>query len=287
METSASVNGVTAPLPGFGPVAPQERIETLDILRGFALFCILVVNWSVDVGWGAIQSSFRGEADRIAYWTIQFLLQEKAWPIFAFLFGLGFSIQMQRAEARGSRFVRVYARRLMILFLIGAAHYILTERDIVAKYAIVGILLLPLRKLNLNLLVVLALICVLTPWTQGTLSARDSQLLLANPQAAQQAAEAVARGRAPAAERNRTFASGTFGQIVSMRAREFKGEISSWNSYLGWLGDPFPPFLLGLYAGRRRIFQEVATQRQFIRKVMWWTLALGLAGNTIFWVLEF
>jgi len=38
---------VTAPLPGFGPVTPQERIETLDILRGWAIFGILLVDIEV------------------------------------------------------------------------------------------------------------------------------------------------------------------------------------------------------------------------------------------------
>ena len=47
-EIDAVPTGVPAPLPGFGPVAPQERIETLDIVRGFAVFAILVVNWSTD-----------------------------------------------------------------------------------------------------------------------------------------------------------------------------------------------------------------------------------------------
>ncbi|MFN2457242.1 MAG: hypothetical protein ABR502_03475, partial [Chitinophagaceae bacterium] len=49
------------------------------------------------------------------------------------------------------------------------------------------------------------------------------------------------------------YANGSFGAIVSMRASEFWKKISSWTSYISWLGDPFPLFLLGLYAGRRRI----------------------------------
>jgi len=91
---------------GLSPVAPQERIETLDILRGFAIFAILVVNWSVDLIWDAEPwAGWTGIADQISYWAIQFTLNEKSWPIFAFLFGLGFSIQMKRAEARGASFV--------------------------------------------------------------------------------------------------------------------------------------------------------------------------------------
>ena len=78
--------------------------------------------------------------------------------MFSFLFGLGFAIQMQRAESRNGSFIAVYSRRLVILFLIGAAHYILTERDILHQYAILGFLLLPLRKLKTKALIILAFI---------------------------------------------------------------------------------------------------------------------------------
>jgi uncharacterized protein len=80
---------------------------------------------------------------------------------------------------------------------------------------------------------------------------------------------------------DRTYATGTFGQIVRMRAQLFWDTISSWTTYLDRSSE-FALFLLGLYAGRRRIFHEVAVHRQFIRKVMWWTLAVGLAGTTTF-----
>ncbi|MFN2457243.1 MAG: DUF418 domain-containing protein [Chitinophagaceae bacterium] len=148
-------------LPGFGPVAPLERIATLDILRGFALLCILIVNWSVDLKWDVdYWEGFRETTDIIAYHMVEFFLNEKSWPMFSFLFGLGFTIQMQRAKDRDSNFTKVYSRRLVILFLIGAAHYILTERDILFQYAIFGFLLFPLRKLNLRLLIVLSLLCI-------------------------------------------------------------------------------------------------------------------------------
>lgn len=76
----------------------------------------------------------------------------------------------------------------------------------------------------------------------------------------------------------RTYATGSFGEIVSMRARMFWQKISSYtSSYVPWLNPDFALFLLGLYAGRKRIFEEITTHRPFIRKVMWSGFALGLA----------
>jgi Protein of unknown function (DUF418) len=37
-------------------------------------------------------------------------------------------------------------------------------------------------------------------------------------------------------------------------------------------------FLMGLYAGQREFFQKLPTYLFFVRKAMWWALALGLAG---------
>jgi uncharacterized protein len=66
-----------------------------------------------------------------------------------------------------------------------------------------------------------------------------------------------------------------------MRASEFWKKISSWISYIEWLADPFPMFFLGLYAGRKRIFQNIPTNRKFIKKVMWLGLTFGLVAQTI------
>ena len=142
------------------PVGTQERIQTIDIIRGIALFGILIINFTVDFGelspWNQ-----KPILDQFIYWPITFLIDDRFRPIFCFLFGLGFSIQMLRAEARNSPFVFVYIRRLFILYLIGVANQILNTGDILRHYAMVGILLLILYKLPRKLLPALALLCFL------------------------------------------------------------------------------------------------------------------------------
>jgi len=75
------------------PVAADERIETLDVLRGFALFGILTVNmawfsWPVEYMMMR-QQLWETRADVIADWIVRFLAEGKFYPLFAFLFGLG------------------------------------------------------------------------------------------------------------------------------------------------------------------------------------------------------
>ncbi|HUS02604.1 MAG TPA: hypothetical protein VMY77_12790, partial [Chitinophagaceae bacterium] len=156
-----------------GPVAIQERIQTIDIIRGFALFGILVINFTVDHGLTEPWAGFTGFMDQLVYWFVAFFMNDKFLAIYAFLFGLGFSIQMLRAEERNSPFVLVYMRRLFVLYIIGVIHQILTAGDILRDYAMAGVLLLILHKLPRKLLPVLAILCFLVPWTRGLLKAKN------------------------------------------------------------------------------------------------------------------
>ena len=151
------------------PIAPHERIEVVDILRGFAIFGILTVNllWfahpiyiepaGIDPGSGTV--------DRVARWLISFFCLGKFYSLFSFLFGFGTAVQMIRAEARGTRFVRLYGWRLCVLLGIGLCHAVfLWAGDILVSYAILGFALLLFRKRRLSTLIVWAGVCLLRSW---------------------------------------------------------------------------------------------------------------------------
>ena len=162
------------------PVTLQERIQTIDIIRGFALFGILFINFTVDHGKTEPWAGFTGFVDQLVYWPVAFFMNDKFLTIYAFLFGLGFSIQLLRAEERNSRFVFVYMRRLIVLYLIGVAHQILTRGDILHEYAMAGVLLLLLHKLPRKLLPVLAILCFLVPWTRQVIINVNKESLINN-----------------------------------------------------------------------------------------------------------
>jgi Predicted membrane protein len=71
-----------------------------------------------------------------------------------------------------------------------------------------------------------------------------------------------------------TYSQGTFAEITRERTRGVAWSIS-WA--IGWL-HILGLFLAGPYAGRRNFFQQLPQHLPFIRKAMWWALALGLAG---------
>jgi uncharacterized protein len=129
------------------PLQGSERIDALDVLRGFALLGILLMNIEAMVGplnaaLSGVDPALTG-ADRWADGLIYFFVQGKFYPLFSLLFGMGFAVMMQRAADAGRPFVRLYLRRVLALLAIGVAHALLVwSGDILTTYALVALLLL-------------------------------------------------------------------------------------------------------------------------------------------------
>ena len=123
------------------PVSPDQRVPLIDILRGFALIGVLMVNM---MSYGAYGDQWTGSVDRVFRLVELFFFEHRFWHLFSLLFGLGFAIQWRRSTERGSPFVSVYTRRLVCLFGFGAVTNVLFRVDILTDYAILGLLLVPL-----------------------------------------------------------------------------------------------------------------------------------------------
>ncbi|MEO6219065.1 MAG: hypothetical protein ABIO81_01460, partial [Ginsengibacter sp.] len=65
-----------------GPVQVQERIQTIDIIRGFALFGILIINFTVDASNTAPWNGWSGFGDQVVFWTISFFMDDKFMSIY-------------------------------------------------------------------------------------------------------------------------------------------------------------------------------------------------------------
>src|SRR6266849_9359590 len=134
-----------------GPVSLSERIVFIDVLRGMALFGILAANMRaffapIDA-YDHVGVLYHNRADVLAQGFIDAFIQGKFISIFSFLFGMGFAIQMSRAEARGARFMGFYPRRVLALALFGIIHGIfIWAGDILLTYALSGAILLLFRK---------------------------------------------------------------------------------------------------------------------------------------------
>jgi len=259
---------------GGGPVLRQERIEAIDILRGMAILGILIVNmqlFSMPEG-----LPVDGTAERLIY----FFAQEKFKALFAFLFGLGLAVQMLRADARGVQFLPLYARRLGVLFLIGIAHFLLVwDGDILHDYALLGVVLLLFRRSTPKALLVGAGALLTIPVLLYGLTTYSAITGHVNPPVKQWITyENGAEDNGTVDEFSDTYARGSYADLVTLRASELPRDLSpdTDDAYVLAL------FLLGLYAGRRRIFHDISAHLPFIRRVQGWGLMIGVAGNAAF-----
>ncbi|MEN1728633.1 MAG: DUF418 domain-containing protein [Pseudomonadota bacterium] len=128
------------------PIAAADRMQILDILRGFALFGILLANMIVFSGllfvW-ALPDVQLTTFDQVVYYTLEVLLHGKFYSIFSILFGIGFTVFLTRAGQRGAGAKVLFAPRLALLFVIGLIHATLIwAGDILMLYAMIGFVLL-------------------------------------------------------------------------------------------------------------------------------------------------
>jgi uncharacterized protein len=132
--------------PASSPTDPGARLESLDVLRGAALLGVFVENAQHFFAPGYREIVARqgaGLADQAALWLIQVSCENKVYTLFALLFGYGIALQAARL---GPRATGLHLWRMGILFLIGLFHQtVLWSGDILATYALLGVLLLPFR----------------------------------------------------------------------------------------------------------------------------------------------
>ena len=145
---------------GGGPVLEDARIDSIDVLRGFALLGILIMNIQLFAMPEAAyyNPTAYGDLDgaNLYVWLGgRLLADQKFMTIFSMLFGAGIVLMTSRAEARGET-RHVHYRRMGWLAIIGLAHaHLLWAGDILFLYAVCGMLVYPFRGMSPGRLLVL------------------------------------------------------------------------------------------------------------------------------------
>ena len=150
------------------PIQPKDREVFMDVLRGFAILGILIANLTAGgLGWGpnGIEKGtyLLPELDKQLLFYYSMFIDGKFYSIFSLLFGWGIALQIQRGINNGIDAVPMVKRRLMFMMLLGFVHLIIYVGDIVLFYAMLGFLLLPLRKFSNKTLIITGAILILSP----------------------------------------------------------------------------------------------------------------------------
>ena len=258
----------------FQPIAPDERIATLDVLRGLALLGILLMNMEgfagpLDLSTTGIDPHWQG-LDRWADAFVYIFVQGKFFPLFSLLFGAGFAVMAQRAEAAGRDFTRFYLRRSLGLLGIGLAHALLLwSGDILVAYALLSFLLLAFREAPRAWLPAMGVLAYLAAVGLMLLLGALMMLVPAETTAAQ-----AAHAQAAIEAQRQAYGHGTYPQAVLQRLRDF-------GTALGALLVVGPQvlgmFLIGSWFARSGAIARPEGYRRLFAWLRWGALPLGLA----------
>lgn len=128
------------------PLNNANRIQVMDLLRGFALIGIIMMNieWFNRPVSELMSFDFQlTGADWASSWLVKVFVEGKFYKLFSILFGMGFAIMLIRAQEAERKFGAWFTRRMLALFVFGMAHLIfLWGGDIIHDYAVGGLFLL-------------------------------------------------------------------------------------------------------------------------------------------------
>lgn len=265
------------------PVQGGERIAALDVLRGFALLGILLMNIEAMVGplngaLTGIDPALTG-VDRWADALVYFFVQGKFYPLFSLLFGMGFAVMMQRAADAGRPFVRIYLRRVLALLAIGLAHALLVwSGDILTTYALVALLLLVFfRQTPVSRLPRWGVAFMLFPVAAMLLSGLAVDAAGLTPEGAREMAgmksEFAAAIAAELEAQRQAQGLGSYAQAVAQRGEDLRMMLT----YLVfWGGQLLGLFLLGGWFVRSGAIAAPERHAELFMGLRWVSLPAGL-----------
>lgn len=165
------------------PVAKAERIQTIDVIRGFALLGILMMNIPFfGLSHTATPRFFTAPADSPdfrTFMTVSVIFEGTMRALFSMLFGAGMLLFMAKKDtlADGYGMPDYYYRRLFWLILFGLfnAFVLLWPGDILYTYGICGLFLFPFRKMSPRTYLLIAFLCVSVLGVKGFFRAMETK----------------------------------------------------------------------------------------------------------------
>lgn len=253
----------------------KNRIELVDVLRGFALLGIVLIHFIEHFELfkqPEFNYFFSPEANRFVFETIFFLISGKAYSIFAIMFGFSFFIQFNRREQEGVDFRLTFTWRLLLLLVMGILHSFIYRGDILHMYAFLGFFLILFYKVKANTLLIFALLFAI----QIPILYHIIQSFIIPD-----FAYVKDWGNNYDANCTAAYAYGSFWDVIRVNAWEGRYIVWAWTYYSGRFVQLFALFLIGLYMGRIGFFENPNKYKSAIKKI----LILSAISGLIFYLI--
>lgn len=254
------------------PTPLNNRVEALDLLRGFALLGIFIANMLIfhtpyihldPFTW------FSTPSDVATFRWIDIFVQGSFYPIFAFLFGYGINMQYEKSIERKSPFASIMAKRLGILLGIGLLHALLLwSGDILFTYAVMGFALILLVRIPAKWLMPFAALLYIIPATFLYLMMK--LLMKTSP-------DLLVEGFADTRQIERSievFSQGSFGEIFIFRLLEWL-VIGFGGTFMGFF-IVLPIIMVGAALSKWKIIERAAELKGRLTIVTVIGLAIGI-----------
>jgi uncharacterized protein len=260
------------------PTGVNERIISIDVMRGFALLGIFVVNmlfFHTPYIYINPYTWYQNPSDYETFKMIDIFVQGSVYPLFSMLFGYGLAMQYMKSEANGSPFSKFAVRRLSVLLIIGCIHaFLIWAGDILITYALAGFVLILIIRLKPIWLLLISIFLFLIPngllnglVYLGSLIEPDAMVIYTGIQEIE--ASIVAYGQ------------GSWGDIFSQRLADWLYMSGNGLIIISMLFTIVPFLLLGAAAAKWKLIERA---REL--KVFWiiTVLVTLIAGTAIKWL---
>jgi uncharacterized protein len=250
-----------------------DRLHVLDVLRGIALLGMFLVHFN-------IFSSGGNRADQIYQSAVTLLLEERFWAIFAMLFGVGFAIQMRRADARGDSVVGSFLRRMAVLAVFGFAAHAFFGFNVLLGYAVWGVPLLFVRRWSVRALVVATAISAAT-WSIYNVATTVYRVATYGQEATRAAAmSTLARNREFRQANDKAQDATSYRAVLRARLEHMRWFYAQPFSFLPV--NNFTLFLLGLLGLRLGLFDAPTRHRRLIASIALFGIASWVIATFVF-----
>lgn len=256
--------------------SPLKRIKVLDALRGFALLGVILMHMLQQFGIASLPQQKAlpfPELDGIIQWIGSNIIMGRFINIFAFLFGLSFFIQMDRAEKKGIDFRKRFVWRMILLLALGLLIHSFYNVEIISVYAVFGLLMLPLyRAKNWVLMLLVAFLLLGGP---RAIQSINHNITLKTEQAdtKEQIINVQTPQDLPEHLKNPSFLNA----VKHNYEERLLGKLKYQFGFVGRGYITFALFIIGLVIGRIRFFEKIDIQKR--RNLV---LFAGFMGATLF-----
>ncbi|MFD2804219.1 DUF418 domain-containing protein [Litchfieldia salsa] len=257
---------------GLQPISKSERIQGVDIIRGFAIFGIFLVNMpSFNSPMLHLQpeSWWPSQIDQMTLQFIDLFAQANFYTLFSFLFGFGMVLFQKRVVIKGYSFSLLVTRRLLVLLIIGCIHaFFIWHGDILISYAIIGVIFLLFYKTKPLSLLVLSLLLIFVPSLLffGLLMLSylvDPTSLLQNYSA--RIAEETAK----------VYSSGSITEITLQRIQDWY-YVNNLDNAIFLVFALLPMFLLGAYIAKKQWFSKIESHVKAVQRLLFIAVIIAI-----------